>query len=195
MVCATSIPSQDVITIIIVTYESAGVIERCLSGLRGAAPRRGVEILVVDNASSDGSAEIAARLLGAEHAHPSYLVTALSLAAMAAGWGLAWLAADGLPSWEPTWRALHPGFQEAVESDWGWQPFCHSLARGVGHGALFLGEVVEGALWDPGTEDLASAVPAAGELIGRRARGLFNDYAWWMTAGAAALALTVTLCL
>ncbi|MBI3297404.1 MAG: NADH-quinone oxidoreductase subunit L [Elusimicrobia bacterium] len=136
-----------------------------------------------------------AHLLGAAHGHPSHLVTALSLTAMAAGAVLAWVCADGAPAWEPTWRARFPAFAEAVESDWGWQPFCHSLARGVGHGAAFLGGVVEGALWDPGTEDLARSIPAAGELLGRRARGLLNDYAWWMTAGAAALALMVTTCL
>lgn len=136
-----------------------------------------------------------ARMLGAVEQAPSHLVTGLSLTAMTAGFVLAWAAADGAPSWEPAWRAQHPEFSAAVESDWGWQPFCHTLARSVAQGARALGAVVETALWDSGTEDFAAAVPAAGEFLGRRSRGLLNDYAWWMTAGAAGLTLLVALCL
>lgn len=58
---ASSAPS---ITVVIVTYESVGVLERCLAGLRAAAPRRGVRIVVADNASRDGTAERAVALLG-----------------------------------------------------------------------------------------------------------------------------------
>jgi len=50
---------------IVVTYESAAVIGRCLETLRDTAPARGVDIRVVDNASTDGSAVLAESLLGA----------------------------------------------------------------------------------------------------------------------------------
>lgn len=49
---------------IVVTYESAHVLEGCLESLRAAAPERGVRGLVVDNASRDQSAAIAATRLG-----------------------------------------------------------------------------------------------------------------------------------
>lgn len=49
---------------IVVTYESAAVIERCLESLRAAAPGRGLEPCVVDNASHDGSANLAEAVLG-----------------------------------------------------------------------------------------------------------------------------------
>jgi N-acetylglucosaminyl-diphospho-decaprenol L-rhamnosyltransferase len=50
---------------IVVAYESVAVIGRCLESLRVAAPGRGVDIRVVDNASTDGSADLAESLLGA----------------------------------------------------------------------------------------------------------------------------------
>ena len=49
---------------IVVTYESAAVIGRCLESLRDGAPRRGLELRVVDNASRDGSADLAEAELG-----------------------------------------------------------------------------------------------------------------------------------
>jgi len=49
------------VSIVIVTYNSAGVIERCLASLRAHVP--GAEVIVVDNASGDGSAELAERAL------------------------------------------------------------------------------------------------------------------------------------
>lgn len=52
------------IVAVIVTYDSAGVIGRCLESLRAAAPKRGLRVIVVDNASGDGSAATAAALLG-----------------------------------------------------------------------------------------------------------------------------------
>jgi len=55
------------ITAIVVTYQSAAVIRRCLESLRCAAPRRGVVVLVADNASMDGSATISQELLNADH--------------------------------------------------------------------------------------------------------------------------------
>ena len=58
-------PRDSVITAVVVTYESAQVLERCVASLARSAPRRGVRIVVVDNASRDGSAEMADRLLGA----------------------------------------------------------------------------------------------------------------------------------
>lgn len=51
------------IVAVIVAYESMGALERCITALREAAPRRGVRIIVVDNASADGSADLAERLL------------------------------------------------------------------------------------------------------------------------------------
>jgi N-acetylglucosaminyl-diphospho-decaprenol L-rhamnosyltransferase len=53
------------VAIIVVTYESAAVIGHCIETLRGGAPRRGVDIRIVDNASTDGSAALAESLLGA----------------------------------------------------------------------------------------------------------------------------------
>lgn len=52
---------------VVVTYESAAVIERCIETLRDAAPDRGVDLRVVDNASTDGSAALAEALLGSSH--------------------------------------------------------------------------------------------------------------------------------
>lgn len=52
------------IAAIVVTHESAAVIERCAESLRAAAPRRGVRLVVVDNASLDASADIATRVTG-----------------------------------------------------------------------------------------------------------------------------------
>ncbi|MEY4373977.1 MAG: hypothetical protein RL760_143 [Candidatus Eisenbacteria bacterium] len=56
--------SAAAITAVVVTYESTAVLERCLASLRAAAPRRGVRIVVADNASRDGTADRAAALLG-----------------------------------------------------------------------------------------------------------------------------------
>ncbi|MDE2293752.1 MAG: hypothetical protein KGL53_16855, partial [Elusimicrobia bacterium] len=134
-----------------------------------------------------------ARMLGAEAPEGPRTMTLLASAFMLGGWALAWLATDGVPSWEPNWRALHPQFLEAVMSDWGWQPFCHGVARAVGAGAALLTELWEAALWDAGTEALAGAAPAAGGRLSSWNRGFLNDYAWWMTAGAALLLLTVAL--
>ncbi|MBI5596946.1 MAG: NADH-quinone oxidoreductase subunit L [Elusimicrobia bacterium] len=135
-----------------------------------------------------------ARLLGVEPHHASHTVTALSIASMAAGFGLAWAAADLAPGGEPAWRSRHPALLEAVESDFGWQPFCDRAAGAVAGAARFLGDIVEGSIWDPGTEDAAAAFPALSEVLGRRARGILNDYALLMTAGAAGLAILVSLC-
>ena len=52
------------IVAVVVTYESAGVLRECLEALRASAPRRGVRVVVVDNASRDASADIAAEVLG-----------------------------------------------------------------------------------------------------------------------------------
>jgi GT2 family glycosyltransferase len=53
------------IDVLVVTFESADVIGECLDSLASAAPRRGVSIHVVDNASRDESARIARGRLGA----------------------------------------------------------------------------------------------------------------------------------
>lgn len=52
------------IVAVVVTYESAGVLRECLESLHGAAPRRGLRVIVVDNASGDESAAVAGELLG-----------------------------------------------------------------------------------------------------------------------------------
>jgi GT2 family glycosyltransferase len=52
---------------VVVTFQSASVIERCLAALARAAPRRGVETWVVDNASTDDSARLAERAVGPGH--------------------------------------------------------------------------------------------------------------------------------
>lgn len=57
--------SDGPVAAIVVTYESESVIERCLAALRAAAPCRGIAIRVVDNASTDASAALAERALGA----------------------------------------------------------------------------------------------------------------------------------
>lgn len=59
--------SRPPVVAVVVTFESAGVIERCLDALRAAAPRRGVDVRVVDNASTDDSAARAASRLGEDH--------------------------------------------------------------------------------------------------------------------------------
>jgi len=55
------------ITAVVVTFESSAVIAECLENLRGAAPRRGISIRVVDNASADDSASLAARAIGSDN--------------------------------------------------------------------------------------------------------------------------------
>jgi GT2 family glycosyltransferase len=49
------------VSVIVVSFESASVLARCLVSLQSAAPKRGLDLWVVDNASSDDSASIAAR--------------------------------------------------------------------------------------------------------------------------------------
>jgi N-acetylglucosaminyl-diphospho-decaprenol L-rhamnosyltransferase len=49
------------LSIIIVSYNARADLERCLASLRAAPPKASHEILVVDNASGDGSAEAARR--------------------------------------------------------------------------------------------------------------------------------------
>ena len=49
------------LSIIIVSFNARGDLERCLESLQGAPPVASHEILVVDNASADGSAEAARR--------------------------------------------------------------------------------------------------------------------------------------
>ncbi len=55
------------LTAVVVTHDSADVLAACLDALATAAPRRGVDIRVVDNASGDGSADLAAQRLGSDH--------------------------------------------------------------------------------------------------------------------------------
>ncbi len=55
-------PAVDV-SAVIVTHNSAGVIDGCLRSLREAAGDLGLEVFVVDNASTDGSAAVARTVL------------------------------------------------------------------------------------------------------------------------------------
>ena len=64
-VTAPSSTPPSPITAIVVTYESAGAIERCLDTLAAAAPRRGVRIVVADNASRDDTVARAVARIGA----------------------------------------------------------------------------------------------------------------------------------
>ena len=50
------------VAVVLVTYESAGDLAGCLGSLPAAAGPHELEVVVVDNASRDGSAEIARRL-------------------------------------------------------------------------------------------------------------------------------------
>lgn len=52
---------------VVVTHESSDVIEAFLETLAEAAPVHGLHVRVVDNASTDGSAERAAAKVGADH--------------------------------------------------------------------------------------------------------------------------------
>ncbi len=54
------------LSIIIVSYNTRADLERCLTSLRGARPAVSHEIIVVDNASSDGSAAAARQWPGVE---------------------------------------------------------------------------------------------------------------------------------
>src|SRR5215472_5592842 len=47
------------LSIVIVSFNARGDLERCLDSLHDAAPSRSHEIIVVDNASADGSADAA----------------------------------------------------------------------------------------------------------------------------------------
>ncbi len=46
------------ISVIVVTHQSVGSVRRCLTSLRAHPGRRGHEVIVVDNASKDGTAEL-----------------------------------------------------------------------------------------------------------------------------------------
>jgi hypothetical protein len=52
------------LSIVIVNYNGRGHLERCLESLAAAPPRTPTEVIVVDNASTDGSQEIAAHHSG-----------------------------------------------------------------------------------------------------------------------------------
>lgn len=52
------------LTIVIVSYNAAADLERCLRSLLASPPKASHEIIVVDNASSDGSPDLAGRMPG-----------------------------------------------------------------------------------------------------------------------------------
>jgi N-acetylglucosaminyl-diphospho-decaprenol L-rhamnosyltransferase len=58
-------PGRDLVSIVVVSYQSAADLPRCVSSLAAAAGPLDTELVVVDNASQDGSAEVACNL-GAE---------------------------------------------------------------------------------------------------------------------------------
>jgi len=82
------------IRVVVVTHDSASVIESCLLSLTAAAPRRGLEIVVVDNASTDGSADLAAARVGVAGVRrlPLNLGFAAGVNAGFAGFEGAWFA-------------------------------------------------------------------------------------------------------
>lgn len=51
------------VSVVVVTFESSLVLERCLAALPLATTRHTLDIWVVDNASTDGSADLASRLI------------------------------------------------------------------------------------------------------------------------------------
>jgi N-acetylglucosaminyl-diphospho-decaprenol L-rhamnosyltransferase len=59
--------SRPAIRVVVVTFESARVIDACLDALAAAAPRRGVDVRVIDNGSSDDGARRAEHRLGIGH--------------------------------------------------------------------------------------------------------------------------------
>jgi GT2 family glycosyltransferase len=61
-----SAPGSPVVAVV-VTFESGAVIERCLRSLQAAAPAHGIDIRVVDNASTDDGANRAAAVIGEDH--------------------------------------------------------------------------------------------------------------------------------
>jgi GT2 family glycosyltransferase len=56
-----SVHSGPTLTTIVVTHDNADIVGRCLAAVRAAAVRHSQEIVVVDNASSDGTPEVARR--------------------------------------------------------------------------------------------------------------------------------------
>src|SRR5580658_1050005 len=56
--CPTGLPH---LSLVIVSYNTADHLSRCLASIERYPPTRPFEIVVVDNASSDGSAEMVAR--------------------------------------------------------------------------------------------------------------------------------------
>lgn len=57
--------SSGPVSVVIVSFESGATLDRCLASLPAAAPRRGVDVWVADNASADDSVAIARRHIGA----------------------------------------------------------------------------------------------------------------------------------
>lgn len=55
---------EEPIAVVVVSHQSAAVLAGCLDALPAAAPRRGVRVCVVDNASTDDSVAIASARLG-----------------------------------------------------------------------------------------------------------------------------------
>jgi N-acetylglucosaminyl-diphospho-decaprenol L-rhamnosyltransferase len=50
--------SSDLLSILIVSYNTAGHLRRCLESLRAHSPSMAIEVIVIDNASHDGSADM-----------------------------------------------------------------------------------------------------------------------------------------
>lgn len=55
-------PPADHIAVIIVTFQSAAHLRACIESLPNAAPRHQLHLIIIDNASTDGSAELATQL-------------------------------------------------------------------------------------------------------------------------------------
>jgi GT2 family glycosyltransferase len=64
-----AVASSGPVSVIVVSFESEARLDPCLASLEAAAPRRGLDVHVVDNASADDSVLVATRRLGAGRVH------------------------------------------------------------------------------------------------------------------------------
>ena len=79
------------VAVVLVTYESAGDLAACLGSLPAAAGPHELEVVVVDNASRDASAEIARRLGVKVLENPTNLGLSRAIDIGAAATGAPWL--------------------------------------------------------------------------------------------------------
>jgi GT2 family glycosyltransferase len=148
------------VSVVIVTYQSAAAIERTLPALRSEL-REGDELIVVDNASGDGSAERARVLVPAA----TVIETGENLgygegsnrgAAAATGDVLVFLNPDAVPQ---------PGFRDAIlapaEDGSGWTAWQGLVTAAGGREINTRGGIVHytGIAWAGGAGDPVSTLP------------------------------------